>query len=80
MEPVQSRKMKIMFYIFIVMLVPIISGQAEVRTLVNDIITSSSPDQEKIKVLSNYGDGVLTWGKEEVVTDYMELSEDPKGE
>ena len=69
-----------MFYVFIVMLVPIISGQAEVRTLVNDIITSSSPDQEKIKVLSNYGDGVLTWGKEEVVTDYMELSEDPKGE
>ena len=81
MEPVQSRKMKMMFYVFIVMLVPIISGQAEVRTLVNDIsITSSSPDQEKIKVLSNYGDGVLTWGKEEVVTDYMELSEDPKGE
>ena len=76
MEPVQSRKMKMMFYVFIVMLVPIISGQAEV----NDIITSSSPDQEKIKVLSNYGDGVLTWGKEEVVTDYMELSEDPKGE
>ena len=69
-----------MFYVFIVMLVPIIAGQAEVRTLVNDIITSSSPDQEKIKVLSNYGDGVLTWGKEEVVTDYMELSEDPKGE
>ena len=69
-----------MFYVFIVMLVPIISGQAEVRTLVNNIITSSSPDQEKIKVLSNYGDGVLTWGKEEVVTDYMELSEDPKGE
>ena len=65
-----------MFYVFIFMLVPIISGQAEV----NDIITSSSPDQEKIKVLSNYGDGVLTWGKEEVVTDYMELSEDPKGE
>ena len=80
MEPVQSRKMKMMFYVFIVMLVPIISGQAEVRTLVNDIITSSSPDQEKIKVLSNYGDGVLTWGKEEVVTDYIELSEDPKGE
>ena len=80
MEPVQSRKMKMMFYDFIVILVPIISGQAEVRTLVNDIITSSSPDQEKIKVFSNYGDGVLTWGKEEVVTDYMELSEDPKGE
>ena len=80
MEPVQSRKMKMMFYVFIVMLVPIISGQAEVRTLVNNIITSSSPDQEKIKVFSNYGDGVLTWGKEEVVTDYMELSEDPKGE
>ena len=69
-----------MFYVFIVMLVPIISGQAEVRTLVNDIITSSSPDQEKIKVLSNYGDGVLTWGKEEAVTNYMELSEDPKGD
>ena len=80
MEPVQSRKMKMMFYVFIVMLVLIISGQAEVRTLVNDIITSSSPDQEKIKVFSNYGDGVLTWGKEEVVTDYIELSEDPKGE
>ena len=35
--------------------------------------------QEKIKVFSNYVDGLLTWGKEEQMTNYMELSEDPKG-
>ena len=34
----------------------------------------------QIKVFSNYGDGLVAWGKEEVVTNYMELSEDPKGE
>ena len=46
----------------------------------NDDITSSSHHQEKIKVFSNYGDGLMTWGKEEVISNYMELSEDPKGD
>ena len=45
----------------------------------NDDITSSSHHQEKIKVFSNYGDGLLAFGNEEVVANYMELSEDPKG-
>ena len=36
--------------------------------------------QDQIKVFSNYGDGLLAWGKEEMVTDYLELSEDPKGD
>ena len=40
----------------------------------------TSPHQEKIKVYSNYGDGLLYWGKEELITNYMELSEDPKGD
>ena len=31
-------------------------------------------------MFSNYADGLLTWGKEEVVKNYIELSEDPKGE
>ena len=34
----------------------------------------------QIKVISNYNDGLLAFGEEEVVTDYVELSEDPKGE
>ena len=72
-----------MFYVFIIILAPLISGQTEVRkesVLIIDTITSPSPPQEKIKVLSNYGDGLLTFGKEELVKNYMELSEDPKGE
>ena len=41
----------------------------------------SSLHKEKIKVLSNYDDGLyLPYGKEEVARNYMELSEDPKGE
>ena len=49
--------------------------------LFNIDITLSSLLQEQIKVFSNYNDGLLTFGaEEEVVTDYMELSEDPKGE
>ena len=36
--------------------------------------------KKQIKVFSNYNDGLLTFGVEELVTDYMELSEDPKGE
>ena len=36
--------------------------------------------QEQIKVFSNYGDGLMSWGDEEVVKNYVELSEDPKGE
>ena len=38
-----------------------------------------SPQQDQIKVISNYGDGLLTFGNEGVVKDYIELSEDPKG-
>ena len=44
------------------------------------IIASPSLHQEKIKVFSNYGDGLMIYGEEELVTNYMELSEDPKGE
>ena len=33
-----------------------------------------------MKVFSNYDDGLVVWGKEEVITNYMELSEDPKGD
>ena len=36
--------------------------------------------QEEIKVFSNHDDGLLAWGKEEVVTNYMVLMEDPKGD
>ena len=32
-----------------------------------------------MKVFSNYIDGLFTVGSEEVVTNYIELSEDPKG-
>ena len=39
----------------------------------------TSPWQDQIKVLSNYNDGLVAWGKEEMMTHYMELSEDPKG-
>ena len=42
--------------------------------------TQPSPHQEKIKVFSNYGDGLLIWGKEYLIKNYMELSEDPKGD
>ena len=35
--------------------------------------------QEQITVFSNYNDGLLKRGKEGVVTNYMELSEDPIG-
>ena len=76
-------EMEMMFYVYIIILAPLISGQTEVRkesVLMIDTITSPSPPQEKIKVLSNYGDGLLNFGEEEVVTNYMELSEDPKGE
>ena len=75
---------------YVIILVPFISGRAEVRKcllfydLINEWlihkITSPSPQQENIKVFSNYDDGLVTFGKEELVTDYMELSEDPKGE
>ena len=47
--------------------------------LTNDV-TLSLLLKEQIKVFSNYNDGLLTFGEEEVVTDYVELSEDPKGE
>ena len=40
----------------------------------------TSPRQDQIKVFSNYNDGLVAWGKEEMVTNYMKLSEDPKGE
>ena len=74
-------EMEMMFYVYIIILAPLISGQTEVRKeSVLMIDTSPSPPQEKIKVLSNFGDGLLTFGKEELVKNYMELSEDPKGE
>ena len=70
-----------MFYVFIIILVPLISGETEVSIRKGiDITSSASPHQDKIKVFSNYGDGLLIWGKEELVTNYMELSEDPKGD
>ena len=35
--------------------------------------------KDKIKVFSNYDDGLMALGNEEVIKNYMELSEDPKG-
>ena len=68
-------------YVFNIFLVSLISVKAEVKHLLfffndNEI---NIFHQEKIKVFSNYDDGLLSWGKEEMVTNYMELSEDPKG-
>ena len=70
-----------MFYVFFIILVPLISGETEVSIRKGiDITSSPSPHQDKIKVFSTYRDGLLTWGEEELVTDYMTLSEDPKGD
>ena len=68
-------------YVFNIFLVSLISVKAQVKNLLfffndNEI---NIFHQEKIKVFSNYDDGLLSWGKEEMVTNYMELSEDPKG-
>ena len=77
----RNNQIKIMFNvsIIILILVPLISCQTEVRLGMIKIRMAPSHLQEQIKVFSNYGDGLLTWGNEEVVTNYMELSEDPKG-
>ena len=37
-------------------------------------------NQGKVKVFSNYNDGLVAFGEEEVVRNYLELSEDPKGD
>ena len=67
--------------ILLVFLAPEIS--AEVRHCLFLIIINRMPphlpQQEQIRVFSNYNDGLLKRGKEEVVTNYMELSEDPIG-
>ena len=78
----RNNQIKIMFNvsIIILILVPLISCQTEVRLGMIKIRMAPSHLQEQIKVFSNYGDGLMSWGDEEVVKNYVELAEDPKGE